>query len=548
MGARQRLIMVALTVCALICVLPTPALASDTQSAMMIDDNQLIYSSSSHTADVMRQLRALGVDQVKVSVVWSLVAPDALGSKRPSFDASDPAAYPSGAWSRYDLIVKQASKLGMGVYFMLQGPVPVWARAAGPVQGPILSRAPVRSEWSQFVTAVGRRYSGSYVVGGKSADPGNPAPPSLLGIPLGLGGSGSAAKSAPAPIPRVSYWEIWNEPNEKSWLSPWYRRQRRRKLYTQPALYRGLVDTAWSALMSTGHAGDTILIGETANVGRLDPIPFARAMYCVGSSDLPLRGRAAAALGCPTSGTPASFLAAHPGLFDATGYAHHPYAFDVAPNRPYPRRNYVTLQNLPTLERVLGRIYSAYGHPAPGGVPLYLTEWGYESDPPNPFVHTSLGQQETWLNQGEFMSWQYPWVRALAQFELVDDGPKPNTTSGSRLYWSTFQTGLEYANGARKPAYNAYQVPIWLPRAHPGPSVTVWGQLRPADHTTIQYGLVQFARGHSSDYNTLSEVSTTSSEGFLVTHVAIPAAGSLRLAWLNSGTGGVEYSRTVQIS
>ena len=542
MSSRQRILGVASTLCALICVLPARALASDTQSAIMIDDNQLIYSTAAHTTQVMSQLHALGVDQVKVSVVWSLIAPNALGAQRPNFDAADPAAYPPGAWSRYDVIVKQAARFGMGVYFMLQGPAPVWARAPGPVQGPVLSRTPIPREWSQFVTAVGRRYSGSYVPGGASnAKP----PPSLLGLPLGLGGN--SAKPPPAPLPRVSYWEIWNEPNEVSWLTPWFRRQGRRRLYTQPALYRGLVDQAWSALSDTGHTGDTILLGETANVGRLDPIPFVRDLYCVGRSDLPLRGGDAATVGCPTSGSATSFVAAHPGLFDATGYAHHPYAFDLAPNRPYPHRSYVTLQNLPSLEHVLQRIYGAYGRSVPGGVPLYLTEWGYESNPPNPFVRTSLAQQETWINEGEFMSWQYPWVRALAQFELIDDGPKPHTRTGTRLYWSTFQTGLEYSDGARKPSYSAYQIPIWLPRARHGAGVTVWGQLRPADHTTIQYALIQFARGRSTQFTTLSEPSTTSAEGFLVAHVTIPAAGSLRLAWLDPSTGGVEYSRTVTV-
>ncbi|HWF53316.1 MAG TPA: hypothetical protein VG223_01750 [Solirubrobacteraceae bacterium] len=548
MGGRQRILSVALAVCALLCVLSARAFASDTESSVMIDDNQLIYSTTSHTISVLEQMKDLGVDDVKVSVVWSLIAPDPNSRHEPNFDATDPAAYPAGAWARYDLIAREAAKLGMGVYFQLQGPDPAWAREAGPSQGPALGHYPYPTDWKQFVEAVGERYNGSYVTGSGSSSPSSTGQPiSVLGIPLTLGSSTPSSDPSTA-IPRVSNWEIWNEPNERSWLNPWYRTKGRRKLYTQPLEYRNIADEAWSALQSTGHAGDTILLGETANQGVLDPIPFVRDLYCVGSNNLPLHGGAASAVGCPTAGAPSSFVAANPGLFDASGYAHHPYAFDVAPNRAYPQHYFVTLQNLSSFERLLTQIYAGYGRYPAGGVPIYLTEWGYESNPPNPFVHTSLSQQETYLNEGEYMTWQDPYVRTLAQFELVDDGPKPNTTPGTRAYWSTFQTGLEFSNGTHKPSYDAWEVPIWVPRARHGSNVTVWAQLRPAGHSTVQYAILQYAQGNSTNYRTLQEVSTTSSEGFLVTHASIPAAGSVRIAFLDPYTGDVTYSRTVTIS
>jgi hypothetical protein len=574
MGARQRILGVVLAVCALMCVLPAYAAASDTESSMMIDDNQLIYSTAAHTTAVMNQLKEMGVDAVKVSVVWSLIAPDPDSSTKPAFDATDPASYPAASWARYDLIDRTAASLRMQVYFQLMPPDPAWARAAGPSEGPSLGHDPIQTDWEQFVEAVGKRYSGSYTPPATASSSGSGSGassglPTVLGIPLVRDAtltasnatgrtantvhaadtsatSGTAA--AAGPLPAVTNWEIWNEPNERSWLNPWYRKQGRTKIYTQPELYRSLVDGAWGALQSTGHSGNTILIGETANEGTLDPLPFVRDLYCVNSSNLPLRGHAALAAGCPQSETPAKFVVANPGLFGATGYAHHPYAFDIPPNKAYPQRYYITLQNISTLENNLNQIYGAYGRRPSGGVPLYLTEWGYESDPPDPFSHTTLGEQETYLNEGEYMTWQDPYVRSLAQFELVDDGPKPDTKAGSRAYWSTFQTGLEYADGSQKPSYDAWELPIWVPHPHHGSSVTVWAQLRPADHTTIQYAVLQYASGGSTNYTTLSEVSTTSPEGFLVTHVRIPASGSVRIAFLDSYTGAVTYSRTVAIS
>ena len=93
----------------------------------------------------------------------------------------------------------------------------------------------------------------------------------------------------------------------------------------QPAIYRSLVDAAWSGLRASGHGGDTILIGETANRGILEPTPFTQELYCVRRSLRPLTGNAAAEFGCPQSGDRAAFGRAHPGLFAITGWAHHPY-------------------------------------------------------------------------------------------------------------------------------------------------------------------------------------------------------------------------------
>jgi hypothetical protein len=180
-------------------------------------------------------------------------------------------------------------------------------------------------------------------------------------------------------------------------------------------------------------------------------------------------------------------------------------------------------------------------------VPLYLTEWGFKSNPPNPYVKTSLAQQAAWIDEGEYLTWREPYVRALTQFLLVDSPPKPGARKGSALYWSTFQTGLENMNGSPKPSLGAFRVPIWLPVARHGAHVTVWGQLRPADHSTTQYGLIEFQRRGSSTWKQLTEVQTSSPEGFLVSHVSIPSAGLVRLGWLDPN-GSVYYGRSVPVS
>ncbi len=522
---RKRILRAVVVACALISVLPARALASTTEQSLLMDDNHLIYAPSSAVAINLQRLASLGVDRVKVSVVWSIVAPDPTATKQPNFDASNPADYSPGAWDRYDFIVRIAQLLHMQVYFQITPPSPAWAVAhRGTRQGYAWSYRPNARMYAQFVRAIGERYSGTYV------------PPSA---------SGPAAST---PIPRVSYWGIWNEPNEAAWLNPQFKTVHHREILESPAEYRGLVDAAWRSLAATGHAHDTVLVGETASRGWILPTPFAEALYCVGTNLRPLTGKSATEIGCPKSGNGTAFVKAHAGLFRSTGYAHHPYAFDAPPTAKPPIAGEIGLSNLGGFERTLNRIFSNYGQRKAGGVPLYLTEFGYKTNPPNPFVHTSWQQQAKWLNQAEYMTYHMPYVRALAQFLLYDDTPNRAFRPGSRGYWGTYQTGLMTMQGQEKPAYAAFRIPIWLPSTRHGSHVTVWGELRPADHSQLQYGVLEFRRRGSHTWKNLREIQTSSSEGFLVAHVAIPSAGSLRLEWLDPKGGAAYTSRTVTIS
>jgi hypothetical protein len=85
-----------------------------------------------------------------------------------------------------------------------------------------------------------------------------------------------------------------------------------------------------------------------------------------------------------------------------------------------------------------------------------------------------------------------------------------------------------------------------MPHATHGPNVTVWGQLRAADHSTSQNGVIQFLPRGSSTWRDLSQVQTTDPEGVVDTHVSIPSAGAVRLSWVAPGSSTL-YSRVVQI-
>ena len=240
--SRWQRTLLAAAVAAVCLVLPGQALASKTETSMLQDDNQIIYSNPKHEVHILKELHALGVDIVKVSLVWWLIAPEANSKKKPKFDATNPAAYSPGAWSRYDLLVRTAHQLGMKVYFQITPLDPKWAKArSNPAEGKELGRAPNLHLFSQFVKAVGKRYSGHY---------GSPA------------------------LPRVSMWGVWNEPNWPNWLNPWHRKVHGVTQHSQPPIYRGMVNSAYRALKATGHAKDTILIGESSNAGTIQPVTF----------------------------------------------------------------------------------------------------------------------------------------------------------------------------------------------------------------------------------------------------------------------------------
>jgi len=496
------------------------------------DDDHLIYSPTATVARTLDTLRALGVDRVRLTILWKAIAPDPTAPTPPAgFVANDPAAYAAAAWAPYDRVVELARARGIGVDFNLTAPGPLWAMqptADSRVSDHFRPSAPA---FGDFVAAVGKRYSGRYVATSQGAGPGTR-------------------------VPRVDFWTIWNEPNQPGWLAPQRATFSGRPVPAAPVLYRGYVDAAYRALVQSGHGPgrDTVLIGELApegneKPGAESPIPalsFLRTLYCVDGSYRPLRGEAAVAVGCPLIGGPSGFVRAHPSLFDATGVAHHPYSFFLAPGVSLPDPNFVPISNLGRLEGALDRTFTAYG--VHRSLPLYLTEYGYETNPPDPYRGVSLRQQSLYLNQAQYLAWRDPRVRAMAQFLLLDSRPNRAAPRGSARYWPTFQTGLEFASGKPKLAMNSYRLPIFVPdpTTRPGSDLTVWAMLRLARNRSAQSALLQW-RPLKGAYRTLARLSTSDPSGFLDTAVKLPGAGAVRIQW-TAPNGTTVRSRSVGVS
>ncbi|HVE67950.1 MAG TPA: hypothetical protein VNB64_05150 [Solirubrobacteraceae bacterium] len=517
-----------------------PAGASTGQEAMFQDDAELVYPSRAEVGRNLDTLQALGVDRVRVSVYWRLVAPSPASETRPSFGGAgpaDPAAYPREHWRRYDDLVRLAYDRGIQVNFNIGGPAPDWASGG---KGGIVN--PRAGDFGQFVAAVATRYTGSYEPPPGNQNPPPPPPPNPNPLPVEVQFAPRQAEPAavssqqPEPrLPRVSYWSIYNEPNQRVFLTPQYVDRRE----WSPRLYRALADAAFDALVRTGHGGDTVLVGETAPKGggerdpeaNMRPLRFLRALYCVDTRFRPLRGATAEALGCPTSNQVAEFPRLHPVLFQSSGFAHHPYSLLTPPAIRSANRDDVGMADIGRLTGALNAVAATYRQR--NRLSIYNTEFGYQSRPPDPFGFPEHLQAK-YINQAEYMGYVNGRVRSAHQFLLVDAPPYTQYPSNSYQYWSSFQTGLKERGGASKQAFEAYRMPIFIPaarRRRPG-TFRVWGGVRPAANGSRQRVEVQyksFARG--ADWRTIRTVEVRSLRNYLDTRVRISRTGVVRLRW-----------------
>ena len=109
-------------------------------------------------------------------------------------------------------------------------------------------------------------------------------------------------------------------------------------------------------------------------------------------------------------------------------------------------------------------------------LPLYLTESGYQTSPPDPTWDVSLADQARWLPEAEQIARRQPSLRSVSQF-LVRDLPSGRGPS-LRIRWRDYQSGLRFEDGRAKPARASFALGLVAHRASPG-RVAFWGLVRP---------------------------------------------------------------------
>lgn len=486
----------------------------------MQDDAELLHRSPAEVRRSARKMAAIGVDRVRLTASWSQLAPASESQRRPRFDAGDSRAYPPAGFERLDRAVREVRAAGMKAMIDLAFFAPRWAVERSGGAGRHVWR-PSPREFGLFTRAVAERYGGTF------RDP-----------------RGRRGETLPA----VRLWTTWNEPNHPTFLLPQWERLGGRWRPAAPHHYRQMHNAAYEELKAVSPI-NAVLIGGLASFGHpgkgpeanLGPLRFTRELACVDSRMRPLRRRACRGF--------------QP--LRADGFAHHPYSLSTTPDNRDPSRDRVQIGELDRLADLLAELHRLGRTATP--LPLYLTEYGYETSPPDPGGRLPR-EHARFLAYATYLAWSRPEVRMFAQFLLKDIGPDLSEPSGSVARWSDYQSGLFRHDGRpKRVVLRAFQLPFHVEavQAEDGSrEVIAFGQVRP--RSGAQWMEIQRlgARGRWRREASVGPSSTdaaggcgslaTDAEGFYVRRLSFRGPAAYRAVWRQL-EGGAESSPSITV-
>lgn len=307
-------------------------------------------------------------------------------------------------------------------------------------------------------------------------------------------------------LPRVRYWTAWNEPNVSLFLAP----QRQGGRTVSVARYRNIVNDL-AAQVHRVNRGNRVVAGQLFpnSVNRPDlqaigPLAFTRALFCLSS------GRAPHA----TCHNPVH----------ADVWSIHPYGSGQPSDRPSDPDS-VWIGNLSSLHTLIRAAQRAGTLVSRGPAQLWVTEFGWNTNPPNP-AGVPVALDGRWIAEALYRMWAAG-VTVASYFDLRDD-VSPGSIFHSGLY-SACPGGLTCDQP--KPALTAFRFPFVAFTA--GHRVLVWGRTPRgrARRVNIQ---IATARGWQGLVSL-----RTDGDGIFTTRLGVPGRlrdGSLR-AVLPGGAG-----------
>jgi hypothetical protein len=289
-------------------------------------------------------------------------------------------------------------------------------------------------------------------------------------------GSTFAAFAAAAAnrYPWVKLWLVWNEPNQRRWLRP-----------TTPQAYvTKLLNPAYAAIhrVSPGAkvgGGVTAPRGSTAGVS---PVAWIRGM-----------GKTKARL-------------------DA--YAHNPYPLRPLETPWTDGCDHCETITMATLERLQREVARAFG----SGKRIWLTEYGYQTNPPDGSLGVSKTLQARYVGEAAYRAFVARNVDMLIHY-LYKDEPDIGR----------WQSGYVAVGGRVKLSYRAAQLPL-AQVSRTGLRTVLWGQVR-LGRGSQRYVLQQFQDGR---WRSVGGIQGTTPRGFLRRTVRAGSGAIFRL-WHPSG-------------
>ena len=399
--------------------LPGPA----TFSRGMVDNSLFMNAPDSTRSVWLNRVRQLGSTSVRLQAAWALIAPD---QPLRGFRPADPGDR-QYRWSQLDEAVRAAATHGQSILLMASE-APTWAEGSD-----LPADFPYRGIWKpnahafgQFAHALALRYSGRF------------------------------RDEHGVLLPRVRYFQGWNEPNLPYYLAPqWARSGNGPWTPVSPAMYRGMLNAFYAGVKSAQRDAVVLAAGTApygdppaTGIGRMYPVTFLEGLFC-----LTPRLRPAS---CPD-----------PAHFDVLD--HHPYA--AWPTVPARQSGDISVPDLDKIWRLVHAAQRLHRVLPAAPKALWITEIDWESSPPPSTTASqtqalALSFYELWLQDVSRVFW----------FEVIDPPLRPDTFAGAGLYSS---------DGAAKPAAEAYRFPFVAISARHRRFV-LWGRAPHAGTVVIQ--------------------------------------------------------------
>jgi hypothetical protein len=216
--------------------------------------------------------------------------------------------------------------------------------------------------------------------------------------------------------PYIGYISLWNEPNLEEFLAPSYDAKGKP---IAPITYASMARAAYAGVKA-GNKKALFAIGETSPRGRQKPISSRSTQNTIAPALF------------------AHLVATAPGprvRFDA--WAHHPYSnLGQKPLAKVAWPN-VNLGQMTRFEKSIDTWFHRKG------VPIWITEYGFETKPGEP-KGVTLAQQAAYARQVFGIVQNDPRIAMFIWFIFRDDPT------------STWQSGLENQDNSHKPAFAAF--------------------------------------------------------------------------------------------
>jgi hypothetical protein len=149
-----------------------------------------------------------------------------------------------------------------------------------------------------------------------------------------------------------------------------------------------------------------------------------------------------------------------------------------------------------------------------GPKPLWLTEYGYQTNPPDTFLGVTLKRQATNLSLAAMRAWRLPRVTMLIQY-LYRDEP----------ILSRFQTGLVFADDRWKPSLQAFRLPF-AQMGRRGLQAIVWGQIRDGGSGRKHYRLEVLRKNR---WKPVGRARLTNDEGVFIRTIRVKRGALFRI-------------------